>query len=71
MGEVPRIVARVPPGRMVSRAHAGAHRDVAPRHVARILAMLEPIVAATLPMHRAVVGDGALGTPKAGPDDMA
>ncbi|MBB5690430.1 hypothetical protein GXW77_13345 [Roseomonas alkaliterrae] len=67
---MPRIVARVPAGRVVSRADAGAHRDITPRHGAPVLAMLAPIVAATLPWHRAVAADGALGTPKAGPDDM-
>ena len=67
-GDVLRIVASVPAGRVVTFADVGAHLDVAPRHVAYILAMLDPIEAATLPWHRAVTADGELGTPKAGPD---
>jgi methylated-DNA-protein-cysteine methyltransferase-like protein len=67
-GAVLHIVASVPPGRVVTFAEIGAHLDVAPRHVAYILAMLDPIEAATLPWHRAVAADGTLGVPKAGPD---
>jgi methylated-DNA-protein-cysteine methyltransferase-like protein len=53
---------------VVSFADVGRHLDVAPRHVAYILAMLDPIEAATLPWHRAVTAEGMLGTPKSGPD---
>jgi methylated-DNA-protein-cysteine methyltransferase-like protein len=70
-GDVLRIVASVPAGRVVSFADVGAHLDVAPRHVAYILAMLDPIEAATLPWHRAVAAGGTLGTPKSGPDGTA
>ncbi|BDG73964.1 MGMT family protein [Roseomonas fluvialis] len=67
-GDVLRIVASVPAGRVVSFADVGAHLDVAPRHVAYILAMLDPVEAATLPWHRAVAAGGTLGVPKAGAD---
>ncbi len=67
-GDVLGIVASVPAGRVVTFADVGAHLDVAPRHVAYILAMLDPIEAATLPWHRTVSADGRLGTPKSGPD---
>lgn len=70
-GDVLCIVASIPAGRVVSFADVGAHLDVAPRQVAYILAMLDPIEAATLPWHRAVAADGRLGTPKAGPDGTA
>nr|WP_232478965.1 MGMT family protein [Roseomonas rosulenta] len=63
-----RIVASVPAGRVVTFADVGAHLDVAPRHVAYILATLDPVEAATLPWHRAVAADGTLGVPKSGPD---
>jgi methylated-DNA-protein-cysteine methyltransferase-like protein len=66
--DVLRILAGVPPGRVVTYADIGAHLDVAPRHVAYILAMLDEIEAATLPWHRAVAADGTLGVPKSGPD---
>jgi methylated-DNA-protein-cysteine methyltransferase-like protein len=67
-GDVLRIVAAVPPGRVVTFADVGAHLDVAPRHVAYILATLTDIEATTLPWHRAVTAEGAPGTPKSGPD---
>jgi methylated-DNA-protein-cysteine methyltransferase-like protein len=47
--DVLRIVASIPQGRVVGFADMGAHCDVAPRHVATTLAMLDPIAAATLP----------------------
>jgi methylated-DNA-protein-cysteine methyltransferase-like protein len=65
-GDVLRIVAAVPPGRVVSFADIGAHLDVMPRHVAYILATLSDIEKATLPWHRAVAADGTLGVPKSG-----
>lgn len=54
-----RIVASVPPGRVVTFADLGAHLDVPPRHVAYMLAMFDPVAAAGLPRHRAVAADGA------------
>jgi alkylated DNA nucleotide flippase Atl1 len=44
-GDVLRIVAGVPAGRVVTFADTGAHLDVAPRHVACILATLDPLEA--------------------------
>jgi methylated-DNA-protein-cysteine methyltransferase-like protein len=70
-GDVLRIVASVPAGRVVTFADLGAYLDVAPRHVAYILAMLDPIESTTLPWHRAVAADGRLGAAKAGPDGAA
>jgi methylated-DNA-protein-cysteine methyltransferase related protein len=67
-GELLRIMSAVPEGRVVTFADIGAHLDVAPRHVAYILATLADIEAATVPWHRAVTAEGALGTPKSGPD---
>ena len=67
-GDVTRIIAAVPAGRVVTFADVGAHLDVAPRHVAYILATLTDIEAATLPWHRTVTAEGMLGTPKSGPD---
>ncbi|MBP0466243.1 MGMT family protein [Roseomonas sp. PWR1] len=67
-GDVLRIVAAVPEGRVVTFADIAAHLDVAPRHVAYILATLREIEAATLPWHRAVTAEGTLGSPKSGPD---
>jgi methylated-DNA-protein-cysteine methyltransferase-like protein len=66
--DVLRMVAAVPPGRVVTFADMGAHLDVVPRHVAYILATLSEIEKATLPWHRAVAADGRLGVPKAGAD---
>ena len=66
--DVLRIVAAVPPGRVVTYADLGAHLDVMPRHAAYILSQLPEIEKATLPWHRAVAADGTLGVPKAGAD---
>jgi methylated-DNA-protein-cysteine methyltransferase-like protein len=55
------IVAAIPRGRLLTHAAIGAHLDVMPRHVAYLLAMLEPHERATLPWHRVVGKDGALG----------
>jgi methylated-DNA-protein-cysteine methyltransferase-like protein len=65
-GDVLRIVAAVPAGRVVTYADVGAHLDVVPRHVAYILSMLSEMEKATLPWHRAVAADGRLGVPKSG-----
>lgn len=62
------IVATVPEGKLVTFKDVGLHLDVMPRHVAYILAMLDPIEATTLQWFRAVPEDGTLLTPKAGPD---
>ena len=67
-GDVLKIVASVPAGRVVSFADLGAHLDVAPRHVADILAMLPEPEKATKPWHRAVTEEGTLGAPKSGAD---
>jgi methylated-DNA-protein-cysteine methyltransferase-like protein len=66
--DVLRIMAAVPPGRVVTYAEVGAHLDMMPRHVAYILAQLSEIEKATLPWYRAVAADGRLGVPKAGAD---
>jgi methylated-DNA-protein-cysteine methyltransferase-like protein len=55
------IVAAIPRGRLLTHAAIGAHLDVMPRHVAYLLAMLEPQERANLPWHRVVGKDGALG----------
>jgi methylated-DNA-protein-cysteine methyltransferase-like protein len=65
-GDVLRIVAAVPEGRVVTCADVGAHLDVVPRHVAYILSMLSEMEKATLPWHRAVAADGTPGVPKSG-----
>jgi methylated-DNA-protein-cysteine methyltransferase-like protein len=65
-GDVLRILAAVPAGRVVTFADVGAHLDVAPRHVAYILSTLPDIEKATLPWHRAVAADERLGVPKSG-----
>jgi methylated-DNA-protein-cysteine methyltransferase-like protein len=62
------IVATVPEGKLVTFKDVGVHLDVMPRHVAYILAKLDPIESTTLPWFRAVPEDGTLLTPKAGPD---
>lgn len=67
-GDVLRVVASVPAGRVVTYADIGGHLDVMPRHVAYILAQLSEMEKATLPWHRAVTAEGALGVPKAGAD---
>jgi methylated-DNA-protein-cysteine methyltransferase-like protein len=64
--DVLKIVASVPEGRVVSFADLGAHLDVAPRHVAYILAVLPDAEKAALPWHRAVTAEGTPGTPRSG-----
>jgi methylated-DNA-protein-cysteine methyltransferase-like protein len=59
------ILRAVPPGRVVSFAAVGAHLDVAPRHVAYLLATLSEEEAATTPWWRAV---SAAGEPAKGPE---
>lgn len=58
------IVAAVPTGRVVTFADIGRHLDVMPRHVAYIVATLDPLEKSVLPWHRVVAADGDLGTPK-------
>jgi methylated-DNA-protein-cysteine methyltransferase-like protein len=65
-GDVLRIVAAIPRGRLATHAAIGAHLDVVPRHVAYILAMLSAPEKSALPWHRVVGADGALGAPKRG-----
>lgn len=61
---MPRSTESVAAGRVVTPADPAAHRAVAPRRVARILAALAGMEAATPPSHRA-------GAPKAGPDGVS
>ncbi len=56
------IMRSVPPGQVVTFADIGAHLDVMPRHVAHILATLDPMERETVPWHRAVRHDGAMST---------
>jgi methylated-DNA-protein-cysteine methyltransferase-like protein len=65
------IVAAVPEGRLVTFKDVGQHLDVMPRHVAYILARLDPAEAARLPWFRAVPEDGRLVTPKHAPDGLS
>jgi alkylated DNA nucleotide flippase Atl1 len=48
------IVAAIPAGRLVSYKDIGEWLDVMPRHVAYILALLDPVDRAHLPWQRAV-----------------
>lgn len=58
------IMASVPEGKLVTFKDVGIHLDVAPRHIAYILAMLENDDMARSPWFRAVPEDGILKTPK-------
>lgn len=58
------IMRAVPKGTLVTFADIGRHLDVAPRHIAYILANLSPADAATVPWHRAVSAEGVLKTRK-------
>lgn len=62
------IVAAVPEGALVTFKDVGAHLDVVPRHVAYILATLDPLEASTVPWFRVVPDNGSLTKPKSGPD---
>ncbi|MBY0339477.1 MAG: MGMT family protein, partial [Acetobacteraceae bacterium] len=57
------IVAAIPEGRLVTFAAIGAHLDVAPRHAAYILAMLDGPERDAVPWHRAVAADGVVDRP--------
>ncbi len=63
-GDVMAIIAAVPSGAVVSFRDIGAHLDVEPRHVAYILSNLTDIEKTTVPWHRAVGENGALGAMK-------
>ncbi|MBC2670702.1 MGMT family protein [Novosphingobium piscinae] len=54
------IVQAVPPGTLVTFGDLGAHLDVMPRHVAYILATLDPAEQLAIPWHRAVPESGRL-----------
>jgi methylated-DNA-protein-cysteine methyltransferase related protein len=69
--DVRAIVAAVPHGRLVTFKDVGTHLDVMPRHVAYILARLDPAEAVGLPWFRAVPEDGRLATPKHAPDGQS
>ncbi len=59
--DVLRIAAAVPSGRVVSFSDIGQHLDVAPRHVAYIMATLTADERAAVPWHRVVPASGQLG----------
>lgn len=58
------IARAVPKGRVTSFGSIGAHLEVMPRHVAYILATLEPSEEAQTPWYRVVGEGGALGKRK-------
>jgi methylated-DNA-protein-cysteine methyltransferase related protein len=55
------IVASIPKGKVSTYSSIGEHLDVVPRHVAYILATLEPLEKVMFPWHRVVGNDGDLG----------
>jgi methylated-DNA-protein-cysteine methyltransferase related protein len=59
--DVLKIVSAIPKGKVCSYSSIGEHLDVVPRHVAYILAMLEPLEKIHYPWYRVVGGDGKLG----------
>jgi methylated-DNA-protein-cysteine methyltransferase-like protein len=61
------ISATIPRGKVCTYQSIGAHLDVMPRHVAYILAQLDPASKMVHPWHRVVSGDGTLGVPKRAP----
>lgn len=63
-GDVLKIVAVVPEGKVTTYSSIGEHLDVAPRHVAYILSMLSPLEQLQVPWFRVVGGDGSLGKVK-------
>lgn len=69
--QVLQIVASIPRGRVCTFQSIGAHLDVMPRHVAYILSQLDDGEKMTLPWHRVVAGDGALGAPRFAPDGQS
>lgn len=69
--DVVAIMRAVPSGRLVTFLDIGRHLDVAPRHVAYILARLDPEEAAMIPWFRAVSEEGIASAAKAGHDDRS
>jgi methylated-DNA-protein-cysteine methyltransferase-like protein len=63
-GDVLKIVAVIPEGKVTTYASIGEHLDVVPRHVAYILPMLSPPERLQVPWFRVVGGDGGLGKVK-------
>jgi methylated-DNA-protein-cysteine methyltransferase related protein len=62
--DVLKIVAAIPRGRICTFHAIGAHLDVMPRHVAYLLATLDPSDQQRIAWYRVVGGDGRLGVPK-------
>jgi methylated-DNA-protein-cysteine methyltransferase related protein len=58
------IVQCIPEGRLVTYKSIGGHLDVVPRHIAYILASLEPSEYARFPWFRVVLDQGLLGKEK-------
>ena len=63
-GDVLKIVAVIPEGKVTTYSSIGEHLDVVPRHVAYILSMLSPLEQLQVPWFRVVGGDGGLGKVK-------
>jgi methylated-DNA-protein-cysteine methyltransferase-like protein len=61
--DVLEITAAIPAGKVTTFRAIGAQLDVMPRHVAYILATLEPDEHAALPWHRVVADDDRIGRP--------
>ncbi|MCZ8182860.1 MAG: MGMT family protein [Beijerinckiaceae bacterium] len=59
------IVAAIPPDRVTTFAQIGRHLDVMPRHVAYILARLDPVEFDIYPWFRVIGQVGDIGIPKA------
>jgi methylated-DNA-protein-cysteine methyltransferase-like protein len=62
-GDVLKIAAAIPVGKVTTFRAIGVHLDVMPRHVAYILALLPSDERALLPWHRVVADDGRIGRP--------
>ena len=62
--DVYRVAAAVPSGRVTTYAAIGRFLDVVPRQVAYLLALRGDADRETVPWHRVVGDDGALGRPK-------
>jgi methylated-DNA-protein-cysteine methyltransferase related protein len=63
-GDVLKIMAAVPEGRLVTFQDIGRHLDVMPRHVAYILAQLAGAEQAAIPWFRAVAENGTVANHK-------
>jgi methylated-DNA-protein-cysteine methyltransferase-like protein len=66
--QVLQVTASIPAGKVCTYQSIGAYLDVMPRHVAYILAQLDPATKFAYPWYRVVAGDGTLGVTKRGPD---